>query len=165
MAKPTLNSFKRVGILLILSSLVFFVAALCFHQRERAFVEGACRAEATVTKLREKQNRTKSGGIILLFSPVFAFRDAEGRRHEISSSYFSSPTEYYVGQTVTAIYLPNDPGHAIIDSFVQVWGASSILCIVGTCNLTVGSAFLIAVRIIRSLIVQTIVRAWRQYGT
>lgn len=53
-------------------------------------------------------------------APVVEFQ-LNGQRHEFQSWLFTSPPQFTVGDKVTVLYDPNDPGRAGIESFVTMW--------------------------------------------
>src|SRR6266702_6212389 len=88
------------------------------------FLDRAVRAQGTITALvpvtrPNHKNRT--------YAAQFSFTTPAKQAVKITSTSSSNPPEFEVGESVAVLYLPNNPADARIDSFFQLWGASSIV--------------------------------------
>lgn len=72
---------------------------------------------------------------------IFSFRDARGVEHQVTSVVASSARRTCGGNRVAVLYDPDDPENAFIDSFMELWGISFILGLVGV-GFIVGGVFL-----------------------
>jgi hypothetical protein len=99
------------------------------------FTSVAQRASGTVVEMREQTDKDSGS---TSYAPTFHFQDASGSPHTVSSSFFSSPQEFHVGDVVTVLYRRDDPQSARIDSYWQVWGLPSLLGIGGCIELPIG---------------------------
>ncbi len=111
------------------------VGALATTLHTLHFTRVAQRTSGTVIEMREQADKD-SGSVS--YAPTFRFQDASGTPHTVSSSFYSSPPEFHVGDTVTVLYRSDDPQTARIDSYWQVWGLPSLLGIIGSIQLPVG---------------------------
>jgi len=139
-----MNFFKIplriVGAVVLLSAWVSLGLTAFFYQRTKTFLDHAGRADGKVVRLVERPG-SDSG---TLFYPVFAFRDAGSREHEIYFGTGSFPPSYSVGDTVKLLYRPEQPNDAKIDDFFSLWGLPAILGGFGVLELLVGAALLVA---------------------
>ncbi len=92
-----------------------------FYVRTQRFVSSAERAEGTVVAMAGSQTQ----------APVVAFTDGTGTPHRITSSVSSSPPAHVVGEKVTVLYDPLDPGSARLDSFIQLWLGATVALGIG----------------------------------
>jgi hypothetical protein len=109
------------------------------------FIRVAQRTSGTVIEMREHAGKD-SGDIS--YAPTFRFQDASGASYTVSSSIFSAPPEFHVGDTVPVLYLHDDTRNAKIDSYWQVWMMPSLLGIIGGIDLPVGLIILFWPKII-----------------
>jgi len=124
----------------LLSALVSLGLNAFFYERTKTFLDHASRADSKVVRLVERPG-SDSG---TLFYPVFAFRDAGGREHEIYSSTGSFPPSHSIGNTVKLLYRSEQPNDARTDDFFSLWGLPAILAGFGVLELLVGAALLVA---------------------
>ena len=103
------------------------------------FTRVAQRAVGEVVAMRGTTD-TENGGIS--YAPTFRFQDAGGSQHTVSSTLYSSPPEFQLGDRVQVLYRSDDPGVARIDSYWQVWGLASVLGILGAVTSVGGLAVL-----------------------
>ena len=104
------------------------------------FTRIAQRTSGAVIEMRQQTDKD-SGSVS--YAPTFRFQDATGAQHTVSSSFYSSPPEFHVGDSVTVLYRGDDPQTARIDSYWQVWGLPSLLGIIGSIELPVGIVVLL----------------------
>ena len=111
------------------------VGALATTVHTWNFTRIAQRTTGTVIEMRQQTDKD-SGSVS--YAPTFRFQDATGMQRTVSSSLYSSPPEFHVGDSVTVLYRGDDPQTARIDSYWQVWGLPSLLGIIGSIELPVG---------------------------
>lgn len=119
-------------------SLLMFGVAFLTYRNACAFLSTATQADGTVIRLEERRDSDGDGR---LFYPVFTFRDASGREHEIVSSTGSSPAPYRVGARVRVLYQPDSPAGARLNSFMSLWGMPAFCVAFGVVSLFVGTCF------------------------
>jgi len=107
---------------------------ISFHTWQ--FTRTAKRTNGTVIEMRAQADKDSGGGAA--YAPTFRFQDARGSQHTVSSSIYSAPPEFRVGESVMVLYASGDPQSARIDSYWQVWGLPSLLGILGSFDLLVG---------------------------
>lgn len=94
--------------------LLFAAIGGWFFVEDRQLAAEGLRAEGQVIELVSV--RDSDGGST--YKPVVEFTDADGRTHRFTSSFSSSPPAHSPGERIEVIYLPADPGRAVIDSFL-----------------------------------------------
>lgn len=103
------------------------------YTNTRQLVAQGEHARGTVTAL------SRSGSA---YFPVIAFKTAEGSQIEfVGKSGSSSPT-FVKGQQVDVIYRPEDPNHAKINTFLDLWAPPLFLAIFGTIFFVIGLTFI-----------------------
>jgi hypothetical protein len=131
----TAGSHPMIPKIMIGAGCAVLVVALVTALHTWHFTRVAQRTSGTVTEMRQQTDKD-SGSIS--YSPTFRFQDAAGVQHTVSSSFYSSPPEFHVGDSVTVLYRSDDPQTARIDSYWQVWGLPSLLGIIGSGELPIG---------------------------
>jgi hypothetical protein len=124
-----------VSTVLLIISPVLLIAAMIAGLHAWNFSRNAVPAAGTVIGLRESTDKD-SGSV--RYAPTFQFPDASGASHTVSSSFYSAPPEFRVGDKVTVLYRRNDPDTARIDTFWQLWGLPALLGIIGFVLLLAG---------------------------
>jgi hypothetical protein len=114
---------------------VALVGALATALHTWHFTRDAQRAGGAVIEMRQQTDKD-SGSVS--YAPTFRFQDASGTQRTVSSPFYSSPSEFHVGDSVTVLYRSDDPEAARIDTYWQVWGLPSLLGIIGSIQLPVG---------------------------
>ena len=106
------------------------------------FLDRAVSTQGTITALvpviRPNQRRT--------YAAQFSFTTPAKQAVTITSTSSSNPPEFEVGESVAVLYLPNNPADARIDSFFQLWGASSIVGGIGTVFLAISLGMILYLR-------------------
>jgi len=133
-AKPRL-----LGRLLVVLGGAALLGALGVTLYTWHFIRVAQRTDGAVIEMREQVDKD-SGSI--RYAPTFQFQDATGSPHTVSSSLYSSPPEFQVGDRVPVLYRQDNPQSARIASYWQVWGGSTLLGIGGGLELMVGFGIL-----------------------
>jgi hypothetical protein len=130
-------------------AVVLLVVGGVLLARSASFVKSAQRVDAEVTHVESrKQPRSASDshkGPRYLYQPTFAFDDAEGRRHVVGLTHWSTEYDYEVGQRVAILYDPADPKRVWVASFFGVWGVGVIVFGLGVGTALLGLALSSAV--------------------
>src|SRR5699024_5646502 len=66
-----------------------------------------------------------------MYTPIIEFQPTWGENIRFHSSVASSPPKYSIGDKVEVYYLPDDPSHAKIASFMSIWLGPLALSILG----------------------------------
>jgi hypothetical protein len=93
--------------------------------RTRQFLRTAETAEGSVVQLSWQQSSGRHGPSWTAY-PQIRFQTAEGRSILFFASVGSNPPSYAAGQPVKVLYDPQNPYHAEIDSFGQLWTLSIV---------------------------------------
>ena len=127
--------FLGVGALMLLGSVLFW-------NKTRHFLARAHQAPGTVVELREVRDSEGSS----TWKPVVAFVAGNGRRVRFADSVSSKPAAYDVGDTVTVLYLPDEPEEAHIRGFSSLWLGVAVLGGLGLAFCGIGGGILLGVR-------------------
>ena len=121
-------------IMIVLGFAVLFIA-LGTTVHTWHFTRIAKRTTGTVIEMLPATDKD-SGSVS--YAPTFQFQDATGAQHTVSSSLYSSPPVFHVGDSVAVLYRSDDPQTARIDSRMQLWGLSILLALIGSLELPIG---------------------------
>jgi len=120
--------------LLPLIGIGLLIASFFFQQTTRAFLAHATKTEGVVVDLaRSYSNQSTT------FAPVVRFTSQDGIQTKFTSSHGSNPPSYHVGQKVQVFYDPADHYDARINTFMSLWGVSTIVGGIGTLLLAVSA--------------------------
>ena len=122
-----------IGWFFLVGGICMLVAGSVTYLYARAFVQDASKAGGIVVEMVER--RGDSG---VMFAPVVAFSDAEGKEHKIYSTTSSYPPSYRVGEKVTVLYDPNSPDEGKLDAFFGLWLVPFILTVIGVTHSLIG---------------------------
>ncbi len=78
-----------------------------------------------------------------VYSPVVKFQSSNGTSYTFTSSNWTSPSLFSVGDKIDVIYDPNNPKYANIKSFSQLWVTSILIFIVGIVPFIAGLGILL----------------------
>ena len=104
----------RIGFPFLLAGLIFAAAFATFTYRSMEIVWEGATATGEITGMQ-----TVSGYRGQSHLPVVRFNAADGTQRVFWQRPGGRRGAYSIGEKVTVLYLPDDPGRAIIDSF---WG-------------------------------------------
>lgn len=110
----------QTGCITILAN--FFFAGFCLWGVYAGYVswtleQGGEKTTGNVVRLQESNS---SEGGCCVYSPVIEFR-ANGQTYSFESGNASDPPTYDVGEEVSVLYDPANPGTAQINSFFERW--------------------------------------------
>lgn len=120
-----------------LIGLSLLMGALLMIWRTQAFIDRALKAQGTVVRLVE--SRSDKGST--LYAPVVQFVTELDQQIEITSSSSTNPPSYTVGESVTVLYLSEDPHDASLTKFFDLWGGPMIVGILGGVFGSIGGGF------------------------
>lgn len=139
------RTIARIAWVFLLIGLGLLAGGGYAASRTVAFLGTAASVEGTVVELVESVSRDSDGHRSRTYRPTVEFQLGSGETRTFTSSMGSSPPAYDVGERVTVLYDPQDPGDARLQGTFALWGVSLILGGMGAIFGTVG-ATLIAVR-------------------
>jgi hypothetical protein len=105
----------------------FFVCAVIRIFRSLIFLRRSQRTTATVVHLTAVRHRRGW----LMYMPVFRFKTADNESVEIVSTVASTPPAYEIGEQVEVIFLSENPQAARVNSFAEMWLATSVVLFIG----------------------------------
>jgi hypothetical protein len=114
--------------------------AFMFWNKTRGFLARAHQASGTVVELLEVRDNEGSSK----WKPVVAFTDDKGHKTRFTDSVSSRPAAYDVGEAVTVLYLPGEPGEAHIKGFSSLWLGTTILGGLGVIFAGIGAGIVFA---------------------
>lgn len=136
-----LKTFLKIGgWFLLASSVIWLGIGIYSYVHSCSFVRTALRTQGVVIRLDKRHDDTSD----TTYHPVIVFRDEHGDSQELSSTSGSYPPSYRVGDKLTVIYAPGHPRNAKIDGFFELWGWAVIGTAVGTFDVIIGVAMLLA---------------------
>ena len=104
---------------------VMLLAGIASFIRKRRFVATADRAAGKVISYRgdEIVSTDDYGRSVksITYYPTVEFKDARGAEQRVELSTGGSPPKYSVGTAVTLLYDHDNPNHAEMASFVELW--------------------------------------------
>jgi len=117
----------RMAPFLLLAGLALLAFGVYASRMLLSLEASGVRTPGSVTSL--SSSRSSDGGIT--YYPVVCYRDGTGRSVIFRDSTGTNPPLYHVGEAVTVLYLPGEPGRAIIDRGPWNWLPSVILYVLG----------------------------------
>ena len=90
------------------------------------FIDNSLLEKGQVINLLEQESEDST-----TYAPVIRYSDFDGENHEFVSSSSSNPPAYEIGESVEVLYLKSNPETAEIKSFFSLWGAATIMLIMG----------------------------------
>jgi hypothetical protein len=115
------QEMKGVGVL-ILIGLGLLLGGGCFLLWSLSVALGG---EETIGVIVDYKRRMSRNGD--LYAPVVGY-EADGQYYEMTSSMATSWKAYEIGDEVSVLYSPDDPGSATINSFTSMWLLPMLLC-------------------------------------
>jgi hypothetical protein len=103
------------------------------------FLRQADQVPGQVTSLRPLAGREDAA------APTFVFTDTAGVAHAVEAARYSSPPKFQVGEKISVYYTHDDPTHAVIDTFGNLWGLATVTAVLGAIYLPLG-LFLVGVQ-------------------
>jgi hypothetical protein len=100
-------------------------------QQTRRFLATASSVPGVVTENVWREDRSSNNNTNWAFYPRIRFRTTDGQEITFITNSGSSPPAYRVNEPVTILYDPQQPYHAYIQSFSELWLLPTILCGLG----------------------------------
>ena len=100
-------------------------------QHTRHFLATAIAVPGVVTENVWQEQRSSNNSVRGDFYPRIRFRTTDGQQISFITNSGSNPPSYHVNERVTILYDPQQPYHAYIQSFVDLWLLPTILCGLG----------------------------------
>ena len=107
--KTILNKRLISPFFFLLSGLLFFTIGSGMTYRQRTLEKLGIEAQGVVVGLDESYDSDGS-----TYAPIVQFKTSSGQSVEYTTSYYSSPPSYKVGQPVVVVYSPGSPEKAVI---------------------------------------------------
>lgn len=125
---------SHLGWILLPLGLLLLGGAGWAARRVSAFVDRAVEAQGTVIRLASNGSKR---------APVVEFAGPSGEPRQLTHNVYSRPPAYAVGQRVSVLYDPDDPGDARLRTGA-IWVLPLVLACAGALALALGGAPLIA---------------------
>jgi hypothetical protein len=109
--RPSQTPFYMPLLLSIIAGGLLMAAAF-FAQQTLSYQQEAQRVTGMVVRM---QQDSRSGA-----KPVVGYL-VDDRHYEVVAGVSQSPPAYHIGEEVELMYLPDNPGDARIDSFMENW--------------------------------------------
>ena len=122
-AEPPRRKLGGAFLLLPISAVIMLGVSIWYTISSYGFYSNGIEVESTVVRL-ESSHSSDSG---TTYSPVYRYI-VDGQEYEYESVNSSSPPSHDVGEVVTLLYDPDDPGRARVNSFWELWLLPVILC-------------------------------------
>jgi len=119
-----LGIFTAVGLGLLIGAVLSF-------QHTRRFLATAISVPGIVTENVWQEQRSSNNNRGGSFYPRIRFRTTQGQEISIITKTGTNPPSYRVNDTVTVLYDPQQPYHAAIRSFMELWFLPTLLCGMG----------------------------------
>jgi hypothetical protein len=129
-----LGIFAVIGLGLLIGSIFAF-------RQTRHFLQSAVPVPGVVIENVWRESRSANNGTSGSFHPRIRFRTLDGQEISFITNTGSSPPSHRVNDPVTILYDPQEPHHASIKSFAELWLLPTILCGLGIvfCSLGAGA--------------------------
>jgi uncharacterized membrane protein YqjE len=124
----TLRLFFAIFTIVGLGLLIGGIFAI---QHTRRFLATAVSAPGEVKEIVWQESQSSNNSRGGSFYPRISFRTADGQEISFITSTGSTPPAYRVNEPVTILYDPQQPYHAYIRSFTDLWLLPTILCPMG----------------------------------
>src|SRR5579859_6264706 len=113
MPQPTNNKWQSpataarfprwFGLIFAGCGLICLAAGVCVFFQTREFVRTSAKANGVVIAMKSSHSDDRT-----TYAPVFQFMDASNATHEVSSSMYSSPPGFHVGEKIEVLYQPGN---------------------------------------------------------
>lgn len=107
---------KAIGVIILACSIMPLAFGVYYFAKTKSFL---IRAVTTQGKILDLKEHSSGDGVV--YRPVFSFVDNAGKEHKIHSTWGSYPPRYEIGDSISVLYDPRNPGNAKIDSFLNLW--------------------------------------------
>lgn len=133
---------KVVQYVLMLIGTIMLLGALYWYQNTHQFTKKALKAEGVVIDLIESRSSNNSSSSYT-YAPKVKFNTDKGQEITFTTSSSSNPPSYEVDEKVEVFYLREHPNDAKINSYFDLWGGATIVGMIGSIFLIIGSSILL----------------------
>lgn len=126
---------KLLSILFTTLGLGMTITAYIWYSSTIEFLNSTHVAQGTVVELQRIRSSTTT-----TYKPIVSFRTQAGVQVRFTSSFASNPPIFDRGETVSVLYLKNDPEQAKVKSFISLWAGTSALFGIGALFLMIAVA-------------------------
>ncbi len=123
------------------AGLGMLIGAFYSFNNTREFLSDALTTQGKVVELV----RSRSSDSIT-YRPVVEFTTQDGLTIEFASSSGSNPPSYTRGEAVDVVYQESSPERAEINSFFSLWGAATVLGLLGSVFFIIGFSIIVLAR-------------------
>jgi hypothetical protein len=127
----------------LLVGLAFLGGAGWAASRTMSFLATASSAQGTVVALAESTSTDSNGRRSRIWAPEVEYRLASGETRTFTSSVGSAPPDHQVGERVTVLYDPADPGDARLPDTMSLWLLPIVLSGFGVISGSVGATMFV----------------------
>jgi len=105
--------------------LLMFIMAVIMYVRIRLFINTAQAVKGTVVEMvfRRRSTNTRGGGYLA----VYQFRTLDGKKIKAKDSLSRNPPQFQVGQEIDILYDPENPHHARINKWLNLYFLPALL--------------------------------------
>ena len=134
--KGILFWFRKIGrwIFLVLG-IGWLAAGVGFTFDTLTFLHRSISTSGQITSLVSRRDQSEGP---ITYAPVFSFTSESGRSYVVTSNASSNPPAFSVGQKVTVLYKVEQPDHARLNTFEQLWLFPVMFTAIGTVSFVVG---------------------------
>lgn len=113
-----------VARIIVLAGCLLLIATAATGLHAWNFTRHAVKASGTIIEMRPRYDRESNS---TSYSPTFRFRDGQGGEHTVDCNFSTYPPLFQIGEKVNVLFRPDAPDKARIDSYWEVWGATTLL--------------------------------------
>ncbi|MGA2539279.1 MAG: DUF3592 domain-containing protein [Terracidiphilus sp.] len=106
----------------------FLVGALISAYSTQQFLRHSVTTQGSIVALKATHRARRRR---ITYAPVFRFQVPGSHFYTVVSNVSSSPPAFHPGESVTIHYDKDNPEHAVIDSFMQLWLGQLVFGCVG----------------------------------
>ncbi len=132
---------KAISIIFSVFGLAMLIGAYLLFTNTQDFVETAVTTEGIVVELVRSSSNDST-----VYHPAIEFSTQDGTIVEFTSSAGTNPPSYSRGEVVTVLYQESSPEQAKIEGFFTLWGATTIVGIIGAGFLLIGVIMMLIMR-------------------
>ena len=133
---------RIISSIFILVGVVFLIFSLSALRYRKDFIGRARPTRGTITEVIRRRPSAmigSRGSFAIRYHYKVKFETDRGESVEFVNADWQGSPEYKVGQEVSVLYHPDDPGKAAINSFPLLWFNFGLLSVLGVCLLGAGA--------------------------
>lgn len=124
-------SRKRNDILMKLIACCFLIASTVMTANIILFLASAISSTGEVVSLVPVNSTSSDNGVLTTYAPSIVFTTKNGQKISFTSELSTSSSNFFVGQKIPILYLPNEPKSAKINNSFQIWMPPVIVGVFG----------------------------------